>query len=269
MAARNAELALAQRLESRASVEAALGELRDRLGLRGTPHRIECYDVSNLQGTLAVASRVCFVDGQPDKTGYRRYRIQEAPAGDDLACMREVMERRLDRAATEPLPDLLVVDGGRGQLAVVTALLGDRGLELDHCGLAKERDAESPTERVRRSGGLKAERIFLPHRLNPVLLAPSSRGLLLLQRVRDEAHRFAIEFQRSLRRKLGLTSILEEIPGIGPRKRSALLRELGSLRAVREAEAAELAAVRGISTGDAQRIHDFFAALAGEANYPE
>ena len=145
--------------------------------------------------------------------------MREAAAGDDLACLREVLARRLAKREKEPLPDLLVVDGGRGQLAVATALLADAGIELDHIGLAKERDVESPSPRVKRSGGLKAERVFLPGRLNPVLLPPSGRGLLLLQRVRDEAHRFAISFQRELRRRAGLTSILQEIPGIGPGKR--------------------------------------------------
>ena len=262
MAARNAELALAHRIQSRESVEAALTELEQKLGLAGRPRRIECYDVSNLQGTLAVASRVTFQDGLPDKNGYRRYRIREAAAGDDLACMREVIARRLGKIEKDPLPDLLMVDGGRGQLAVVSALVGDAGIEIDHLGIAKQRDDESPSERVKRSGGLKAERLFLPNRLNPVLLSPSSRGLLLLQRVRDEAHRFAIEFQRSLRQKLGLISILEEIPGIGPGKRRALLRELGSLRRIREAASEELADVTGVSRKDARRIHDFFRAVA-------
>ena len=192
-----------------------------------------------------MGSRVSFVDGQPDKSAYRRYRIQEAPAGDDLACMREVIARRLAKREQEPLPDLLMVDGGRGQLAVVSALAKDEGLTFDHCGLAKERDDESPSERVKRGGGLKAERIFLPNRVNPVMLPPNARGLLLLQRVRDEAHRFAIEFQRALRQKVGLTSILEEIPGIGPTKRRALLKEMGSLRRIRDAEPETLAGSPG------------------------
>ncbi|MCP3983819.1 MAG: excinuclease ABC subunit UvrC [bacterium] len=262
MAQRNAELALAQRIQNRESVEAALAELQQKLSLSALPRRIECYDVSNLQGTLAVASRVTFQDGLPDKSGYRRYRIKDAAAGDDLACMREVIARRFEKIAKQPLPDLLVVDGGRGQLAVVTALATDAGLALDHVGIAKERDTESPSERVKRSGGLKAERLFLPNRLNPVLLLPSSRGLLLLQRIRDEAHRFAIEFQRSLRQKLGLTSILEEIPGIGPGKRRNLLRELGSLRRIRDASPEELEGVTGVSRKDARRIHGFFRAVA-------
>jgi len=260
IAAGNAEFSLAQRLDARESVEAALAEIRERCGLRRLPSRIECYDVSNLHGTLAVASRVVFEDGKPSKKDYRRYRIREAAAGDDYACLREVLSRRIARAESDPLPDLLMVDGGRGQLAVATAALADAGVELDALGLSKERDEDGPSPRVRRGGGLKAERLYRPGRSNPILLYPGSRGLLLLQRVRDESHRFAIEFQRQLRSKANFTSILEELPGIGPTKRRALLRELGSLRAVREASEAALRRVSGISTRDAARIHGFFAA---------
>jgi excinuclease ABC subunit C len=261
MAAANAEHALTQRLEARESLDAALEELRERLGLRALPRRIEGYDISTLHGTLAVGSRVVFEDGQPARSLYRRYRIREAPAGDDYACLREVIARRLARAASDPLPDLLMVDGGKGQLAVVQAALRDAGLEVEAVSLAKERDEESPSPRVRRSGGLKAERIFLPERKDPLWLPPNSRGLLLLQRVRDESHRFAIEFQRELRSKRNLASVLEELPGIGPTKRRALLARLGSLRAVRAASEAELAAVPGIGARDAAAIRRFLAAL--------
>jgi excinuclease ABC subunit C len=267
MATANAELRLAQRLEARESVEAAERELQERLGLARLPRRIECYDVSTLAGTLAVASRVVFVDGRADRSGWRRYRIREAAAGDDLACLREVMARRLAKADTEALPDLLLVDGGRGQVAVVAAALHDAGRSADVLGISKERDpgAEGGTPnrapRVRRSGGLKAERLHLPGRKDAVLLPPSAPALLLLQRVRDEAHRFAIEFQRQLRQRANLTSVLQEIPGIGPGKRRALLRVLGSLRAVREASVEQLAGVPGIGVRDAERIRGFFAAL--------
>jgi excinuclease ABC subunit C len=262
MATANADVGLARRLEARESLDAALEELRDRLRLSGLPRRIEGYDVSTFQGSLTVASRVVFQDGRPVKADYRRYRIREAPPDNDTACLREVLGRRLARVASEPLPDLLMVDGGKGQLGVVGAALRDAGLEADAISLAKERDEESPGPRVRRSGGLKAERVFLPGVRDPVLLAPSSRALLLLQRVRDESHRFAIEFQRDLRSKLGLTSILEELPGIGPSKRRALLRQLGSLRAVRGASQEDLAAVPGVSVRDAATIRRFFDALA-------
>jgi len=268
MARSNAELGLAQRLEARESVSASLEELREALGLSGLPRRIEGYDISTLHGTLTVGSRVLFEDGAPQKAGYRRYRIREAPPDDDYACLREVITRRLARAEREPLPDLLLIDGGRGQLAVAVAALADAGAAVDAASLAKERDAEAPGPRVKRSGGLKAERVFLPGRVDPVVLPASSRALLLLQRVRDESHRFAIEFQRHLRSKQNLTSILEELPGIGPGKRRALLKELGSLRAVREASPATLAGVPGISARDAETIARFFAAAAAERASP-
>lgn len=269
MAADNAALRLAQRLDARASQQAAAEELRTSLGLARTPRRIECYDVSTLGGTLAVASRVVFEDGRPDKGAWRRYRIREAQAGDDLACLREVLQRRLARVESEPLPDLLLVDGGKGQVAVVAAALRDHGLACDVAGISKERDdaGSSPdggprrAARVRRSGGLKAERLHLPVRKDPVLLPANAQGLLLVQRIRDEAHRFAIEFQRDLRQRAHLASILQDIPGIGPRKRRALLRELGSLRAIRTAPAERLAAVPGIGRADAERILAFFADL--------
>lgn len=261
-AVRNSALALSQRLEAKESVERALVEIQEGCTLQALPKRIECYDVSNLQGSLAVASRVVFVDGLPDKKAYRKYRIKEARGGDDYDCLREVMRRRLGRVAEEPLPDLLMVDGGRGQLGVLTAALSDAELSVDTLGLSKERDLESATPRVKRSGGLKAERIFRPGRANPILMSNSSRGLLLLQRVRDESHRFAIEYQRQLRTRVGLASILEELPGIGPGKRRALLRELGSLKSVREADEQTLRGVSGISEKDAQEIRRFFDSLA-------
>ncbi len=269
MAARNAELGLAQRLEARESLERALEELQEELHLGALPRRIECYDVSTLQGTLTVASRVAFEDGQPVKSDYRRYKIREAAPDDDYDSLREVIRRRLARVEREPLPDLLMVDGGKGQLGVVTAAVRDAGLEVECVGIAKQRDEEAPATRgegdrparVRRSGGLKAERLFRPERKDPVMLAASSRGLLLLQRIRDESHRFAIEYQRELRSKASLTSILEELPGIGPVKRRALLRHLGSLRAVRAATVPELAETPGITPTDAQRIRLLLDAL--------
>jgi excinuclease ABC subunit C len=263
LASVNAELGLARRIEARESVDAALEELREALGLSRLPRRIEGYDVSTLHGTLTVASRVVFEDGQPLKADYRRYRIKHAAPDDDYACLREVLSRRLARAERDPLPDLLMVDGGRGQLAVVSAALADAGLSVDAVSLAKERDEQASGPRVRRSGGLKAERIFLPGRRDPVQLAPSARGLLLLQRVRDESHRFAIEFQRQLRSKLNFTSILEELPGIGPGKRRTLLKHFGSLRAIRAASESELAATPGISPRDATTLRRFFEATDG------
>ena len=261
----NAQHGLTQRLEARDSVSAAIEELRDRLSLDVLPRRIEGYDVSTFRGSIAVASRVVFEDGLPLKRDYRRYRIRNAAADDDLACLREVFERRLARTEIEPLPDLMMVDGGRGQLGVLVTALRDAALQVDAIGLSKERDEQSPSPRVKRSGGLKAERVFTPGRVDPIMLPPNSRGLLMLQRVRDESHRFAIEFQRNLRQKIGMMSILEELPGIGPIKRRELLRHFGSLRGVRSAGEAELAAVAGLSAKDAALIHRFFAAESAES----
>lgn len=258
LARENAALTLERRLSARSSIEAALEEIQSRCGLAKLPRRIECYDVSNFQGSLAVASRVVFEDGAPIKADFRRYRIRDAEAGDDYGCLREVLGRRVARRDKEPMPDLLMVDGGRGQLGVVSAVLADANVTLDTLGISKERDEESASRRVRRGGGLKAERLFRPGRANPVMLHQASKGLLLLQRVRDESHRFAIEYQRKLRNKANLASILEELPGIGPRKRRALLKELGSLKRVREASQEEIAGVSGISQKDADRIFRFF-----------
>jgi excinuclease ABC subunit C len=278
LATRNAELGLSRRLEAQESVTAAQEELRERLGLSETPRRMEGYDVSTFRGSIAVASRVVFEDGVARKSDYRRYRIRDAAPDDDLACLRETFERRFARADSDPLPDLLMVDGGRGQLAVLVTALDDAGLSCNAIGLSKERDEMSPSPRVRRGGGLKAERIFTPGRVDPVMLAPSSRALLLLQAVRDESHRFAIDFQRNLRAKEGMISILEEIPGIGPKKRRALLRVLGSLRAVQAASEDALRAVPGISGRDATNLVRFFqfetevesksASVAGEGANP-
>ena len=137
-------------------MDTALDELEEKCRLSVRPRRIECYDVSNLQGTLAVASRVTFEDGEPVKKDYRRYRIREAEAGADYACMREVLDRRLRRVETEPLPDLLMVDGGRGQVGVVVAALEDASQSVEVLGISKERDEDSPSVRVKRGGGLKA-----------------------------------------------------------------------------------------------------------------
>ncbi len=264
IASRNAGLGLGQRLAARDSVEAALEEIQEACQLAERPRKIECYDVSNLQGSLAVASRVVFESGVPLKKEYRRYRIKEARAGDDYDCLREVLRRRLAKVDTEPLPDLMMVDGGRGQLGVLEAALLDADLAVDAVGISKERDMGARSPRVKRSGGLKAERLYRPGRSNPILLPSSSRGLLLLQRIRDESHRFAIEFQRDLRSRSSLTSILEELPGIGPQKRRALLKTMGSLRAVRAATEEELGQVPGVSRGDAATIRRFFLALAGD-----
>jgi len=266
LATRNAALALAERGRREDAGGKALAALGELLRLPGPPERIECYDVSHLGGTLPVASRVTFRGGLPAKEGYRRYKVREAPPGDDYAALREVLQRRLARLDEDPAPDLLLVDGGKGQLAAARAAALDLGLaDLALASIAKERDDESPSPRVKRHGGAKRERIFLPGVKDALQPASDHAGLVLLQRMRDESHRFAITYQRELRRKLATRGVLDELPGIGPVKRKAVLRGLGSLERVRAASVEELAAIPKLTRADAERIYRFFHALPADA----
>jgi excinuclease ABC subunit C len=267
MARRNAELKLLERSRRERSHIEALESLQAALRLNVLPRRIECYDISHLQGVFHVGSRVCFVDGQPEKDGYRRYKIREAAGGDDYAAMREVLRRRVQRIDGDPAPDLLLVDGGKGQLNAARVVLEDAGQEsIPLAAIAKERADEGEGARVRRHGGLKREKVFLPNVKDPVTLAPDSQGLLLLQRIRDESHRFAIRYHRNLRSKRALRSVLDELPGIGPAKRQALLRAMGSLQRIREASEEDLAQVPKVTRSDAALLYRFFRAEpAGES----
>jgi len=229
--------------------EQALAELQQALGLSQSPARIECYDISTTQGTEIVGSMVVFVQGVPRKSDYRHFIVRSVQGQDDYASMREVLQRRFRRwqMATSDLspgggtkgdikgwaklPGLLIVDGGRGQLGVAVEVLQEFDL-LDRVpvvGLAKQR-----------------EEIFLPGRVEPVLLPPRSQGLFLVQNVRDEAHRFAITHHRARRQRMGVASQLDSIPGVGPARRKALLKAFGSLDAIRAATVEQLAAVPGI-----------------------
>jgi len=266
LAMHNAELALAERGRRDENIELVLESLREALRMEKLPAHVECYDISHLQGTLGVASRIVFVDGRPHKDLYRRYKLRETEPGDDYGAMREVLRRRLEKLDREPPPDLLLLDGGKGQLNAARALFADLGVEgIALASLAKERDEESPSPRVLRHGGQKREKLFLPGVKDPVMLAPDAPALLLLQRIRDESHRFAITYHRELRRKTQLRSILDELPGIGPVKRRALLRTLGSLEKVRGATQEELEAVPKITRADAGLLHRFFHPASVEA----
>ncbi|HXZ84426.1 MAG TPA: helix-hairpin-helix domain-containing protein, partial [Myxococcota bacterium] len=179
--------------------------------------------------------------------------------GDDYGAMREVLGRRLEKLVSEPAPDLLLLDGGKGQLNAARALFADLGVEgIALASLAKERDEDSPSPRVLRHGGPKREKVFLPGVKDPIALASDSPALLLLQRVRDESHRFAIAYHRELRKKAQFRSILDELPGIGPTRRRALLRALGSLERIRQATLPELEAVPKLGRRAAATVHRFF-----------
>ncbi len=227
----------------RESGEGALAELQRALGLFAPPHRIECYDISNIQGRQAVGSMVVFRAGKPAKDQYRKFRIRGVPGPDDYAMMREVLERRFRRGLAEDaafveMPDLIVIDGGRGQLSAALAVLRELGLEaVPAFGLAKEH-----------------EWLFAPDRPDPIVLPRDSRALHLVQRLRDEAHRFAVGYHRRLRSKASLRSILEEIPGIGPRRRKALLTRFRSLEAIANASVEELAALPGMNRAAAEEV---------------
>jgi excinuclease ABC subunit C len=264
MAMENARQSFASRRDSEKTRERMIDELRDKLRLRNAPRRIECYDISNLQGTMVVASQVTFDDGEANKNLYRRYRIRTVAGQDDFASMYEVLKRRLERAQREnAFPDLWVIDGGKGQLNVALAVLREFGLteQIDAVGLAKQHVLNSPRERdVMKS----EERVFLPNRKDPIILKKNSTALFFLVRIRDEAHRFAITYNRELRNRLRLRSILDDIAGVGPTRRRALLRHFGSLRRVREASLDEIAQVKGINVELAaaiRREHDAMATM--------
>ncbi|WP_309894960.1 excinuclease ABC subunit UvrC [Archangium sp.] len=253
MAQKNAEQAVLERRRTKDETEVVLRRLQERLHLRNLPRRIECFDISHFQGASIVASQVAATDGEIDKSRYRRYRIKTLEKQDDFASMHEVITRRLKRGQEEgDLPDLLVIDGGKGQLASALAAAKDLGVEgVDIISLAKSRDLEvhDRDEESARS----PERVFIPHRKDPIVLRQNSAELYLLARLRDEAHRFAITFQQKSMRKGNFHSVLEEIPGVGDARKKMLLRHFGSLKRVREAGIEELAEVLGPTV--AERVH--------------
>lgn len=269
MARENARQTFLDRRDEGERASRTAEDLRRRLRLGSAPKRIECVDISTFQGRETVGSVVSFDEGRPDRSRYRRFRVREVEGTDDFASLREVLRRRL-RAGQRggDLPDLLVVDGGRGQLGVAAAVAEEIGLaSLELAALAKARVERAPTSSVVRRS---EERVFRPGRANPILLPRNSDALFLLQQLRDEAHRFAVEYHRSLRGKRQLRSPLDRVPGVGPARRRALLRRFGSLARVREAPLKELAAVPGIGAELAARVREALArgATAG-ASRPE
>lgn len=235
-----------------ALVEQACSEL----GIETRPERIECFDISTTQGESATASMVTFVGGLPEKSGYRRFKVRWDGPPDDYAMMRQVLERRLRRAIEHQegwdLPDLILLDGGPGQLGVARGALDRLGVEGPVlASIAKERRADQRQE----AGGL-GDRVYLDGRAAPVDLPEGSGTRLLFQRIRDEAHRFAIRYHRKLRGRQSLSSVLNEIPGVGPARRRALLTHFGSVARLQEASADEIAEVQGISSRLAELIRE-------------
>ena len=234
-------------LGSRRRLRRALGQVGEALGLRRLPRRIECFDVSHLQGANVVAAMVVFEDGMPQKSQYRRFRIKGDWGNDDFASMREVIERRFARLGSDSAaeggfaktPDLVIVDGGLGQLRAALQGLNDgRAIAVPLAALAK-----------------REEELFSTNSNNPIRLPPTSEGLYLLQRIRDEAHRFAVGYHVSLRSRAGRRSELDRVPGVGPVRRRQLLRHFGSLANLRKASTAEIAEVPGVGAATAAAIH--------------
>ncbi|MGE0822003.1 MAG: excinuclease ABC subunit UvrC [Candidatus Binatia bacterium] len=253
MARENAQQSYAEKRQTTEQKEKTLEYLRRALQLRNSPKRIECFDISNIQGNLAVGSMVVFDEGESDKNRYRRFRIKTVDGADDFAMMYEILTRRYRRALEEhDLPDLLMVDGGKGQLSVAVTVFRELNIaNVDIIGLAKMRTERDPfAEQVTHS----AERVFLPGRKNPIVLTPNSTALFLLQRIRDEAHRFAITYHRQLRAQERLSSPLDTIPGIGPARRKRLLQHFGSLKRICIATVEELQQVPGITRATAEAI---------------
>jgi excinuclease ABC subunit C len=252
LATRNAGETLAREqarwLADQGKTLAALEQLADALALTGPPFRIECYDISNFQGSESVGSMVVFEDGKPRTGEYRRFRIRTVEGPNDVASHQEVLRRRFrlakagDEGSAEErrwtMPDLVIVDGGKPQVNAAKTVLDELGLhDLPLAGLAKER-----------------EELFLPGRPDPIVLPPTSSALYLVQRLRDEAHRFAITYHRNLRDKRAVRSAFDDLPGVGPKRKRELLKVFGSIKRVREAPVEQIAAVPGISRALAERI---------------
>jgi excinuclease ABC subunit C len=304
LATQNAVEALAREraewLADEGKRDEALEQLSEALGLARAPERIECYDMSNIQGTSAVGSMVVFVNGRPEPREYRRFRIRSGDTPDDFRMMAEVLRRRFQRAARlreetgalslaavgadeapegdgepdEPLdlepgsgpveangdgerdrrhrtrrdtgwalPDLVIVDGGKGQLSTAVGVMEELGLtDVPLAGLAK-----------------RFEELYVPRRSAPIILPQRSQGLYLVQRIRDEAHRFAITYHREVRGKRALSSVFDEVPGIGPARKKALLKRFGSVRRIREASLDEVAATPGVGKTAAERLKQHLA----------
>ncbi|MEK7353721.1 MAG: excinuclease ABC subunit UvrC [Chloroflexota bacterium] len=238
---------------STSALAEAMAEIQKELCLPNLPLRMECYDISNIQGRAAVGSMVVFEKGKPRPAHYRRFRIKTVSGADDYAMLQEVLRRRFKRFNAQSgenstpadgwavQPDLVLIDGGRGQLSSAVEAMKETGAgSISVAGLAKQN-----------------EEIFIPGRSDSIRLPGSSPGLQMLQRLRDEAHRFAIGYHRKVRRQEAFTSLLDSVPGIGAKRKKALLRQFGSVQAIREASQEELAAVKGMTQGSAKKIKEY------------
>ena len=224
----------------------ACKRLQEVLGLKKYPRRIECFDISHISGVDKVGSMTVFIDGEPSKNDYRRFKIKTVEGNNDFECLKEVLTRRLSKLNTDeeekfPRPDLIVIDGGKGQLTAVKTAFNTYANDIEFISLAE-----------------REEEIFIPNNSNPIVLPKSDNALKVLIRIRDEAHRFAITFNRSLRGKRTLKSILTEIEGIGKKKRDALMNTFKDIESIKKATLLELTKVDGIGKAHAEKIIEYF-----------
>lgn len=247
MAFENARTRLNDIVNEAAATQEFLLQVKRKLRLTSHPKRIECFDNSGLSGKNMVAGMVVFINGKPDKSSYRRYTIKNVDLQDDYACMREVLERRFKKNNNNAgFPDVLMVDGGKGQLNIALSVLDNLGLKnaFDVIGLAKKDLARNETQ----------DKVYKPGRSNPVIFGKEMETLFFLQRIRDEAHRYAIAFHRQKRSKTALHSCLDDIPGVGKKRKSALLKHFSSFKKIRDASVDELAGVSGMNRKVAKAV---------------
>lgn len=251
MAETNARARFTREREEKNLTEQILMEMEESFKLTHFPEKIECFDNSSISGSEPVSVMVVFVDGQKDPKSYRKYKIRDAAASDDYGALKEVLIRRYKSAQLEDnLPDLIVIDGGKGHLNLAKDVLSSLDIStVDVISVAKEKG--------RHDRGITAEQIYLTREKEPRILKPNSPLLFFLQRVRDEAHRFAITFQRSRQKKKSLASELDTLPGIGPVKKKRLLRAFGSLKRILEAAPEEWKKVEGITNRDIETLYQF------------
>ena len=236
---------IAKQLSDYDKAQASISALKEALQLPHLPKRIECYDISNIQGTSAVGSMVVFSDGQPEKAHYRRFRIKTVEGSDDYAMTQEVLRRRFKRMNQVEgfwgvVPDLVLIDGGKGHLNAASDVMGD--MEVNYIPVA--------------SIAKENEEIFISGIEEPVVLSRDSVALHLVQRIRDEAHRFALGYHQKVRSRESMRSALDDVPGIGPKRKKALLRKFGSVKAIREASIDEIASVTGMTRALAQKLRE-------------
>jgi excinuclease ABC subunit C len=250
IAEQNAKAVFEQEKNHQELKEKMLLDLQETLKLNRYPKKIQCFDTSNISGTDPVASMVVFIDGEKDTKSSRLFKINRTAKGDDYSAMREVLTRHLVRAKqADDLPDLIIVDGGKGQLGIALDIFKELDIaSVDLIALTKEEG--------RHDKGMTSERIFLPDQHEPIHLNPRSNLLFLLQNIRDEAHRRALGFHRQRRKKRTLTSTLDTIPGIGPTKRSRLLTHFGSVEQIAKASDEELKQVKGINGKDIEQLRN-------------